>query len=160
MKKLTVVQMSFIALGAVINIIGGNIALALRLPVYLDSIGTFLTAALLGPVYGAIPGIISGIISGMTTDIYAFYFIPVQVITGLLAGVMFQTSWLEKWKLVFGTMCISIPGTIVGAGITAYVFGGITSSGSSILVVFLNKMGVNMVISAFAVQVLTDSAIT
>ena len=37
MKKLTVVQVCFIALSAVINIIGGNLALVLRLPIYLDS---------------------------------------------------------------------------------------------------------------------------
>ena len=44
MKKLTVVQVCFIALSAVINIIGGNLALVLRLPIYLDSIGTFLAS--------------------------------------------------------------------------------------------------------------------
>lgn len=156
MKKLTAIQLSFIALGAVINIIGGNIALALRLPVYLDGIGTVLVSALLGPVYGMIPGIVSGMISGITTDIYAFYFIPVQIVTGIMAGMMFKTSFMEKWKLGFGALCISIPGTVVGASITAYVFGGITSSGSSILVVLLNKLGMNMVASAFMVQVFTD----
>ncbi len=41
MKKLTVVQVCFIALSAVSYIIGGNLALVLRLPIYLDSIGTF-----------------------------------------------------------------------------------------------------------------------
>ena len=56
MKKLTVVQVCFIALSAVINIIGGNLALVLRLPIYLDSIGTFLASALLGPVGGVLAG--------------------------------------------------------------------------------------------------------
>ena len=59
MKKLTVVQVCFIALSAVINIIGGNLALVLRLPIYLDSIGTFLASALLGPVGGVLAGVVS-----------------------------------------------------------------------------------------------------
>ena len=81
MKKFTVVQVCFIALSAVINIIGGNLALVLRLPIYLDSIGTFLASALLGPVGGVLAGVVSGVISGITTDIYSLYFIPVQIVT-------------------------------------------------------------------------------
>ena len=56
MKKLTVVQVCFIALSAVINIIGGNLALVLRLPIYLDSIGTFLASALLVQLEEFLPG--------------------------------------------------------------------------------------------------------
>lgn len=156
MKKITVTQICFIALGAVINVIGGNLALMLRLPIYMDAIGTFLVAALLGPVYGVIPGIISGLIAGVSTDIYALYFIPVQIITGVMAGIVFKTSFVTKWKMVFGALFISVPGTLVSASIAAYVFGGVTSSGSSLLVVLLQKMGMNLVASAFLVQVLTD----
>lgn len=156
MKKITITQICFIALAAVINVIGGNLALMLRLPIYLDSIGTILAAALLGPLYGAIPGIISGVISGITTDIYALYFIPVQIITGIMTGIIFKTSFVTKWKMALGTIFISVPGTLVSASIAAYVFGGVTSSGSSVLVVLMNKMGMNLVASAFLVQVLTD----
>ena len=39
-----------------------------------------------------------------------------------------------------------------------YVFGGVTSSGSSILVTLLHKLGLNMVASAFVVQIVTDYA--
>lgn len=53
---------------------------------------------------------------------------------------------------------MSIAGTIISACITAYVFGGVTSSGSSILVTLLHKLGLNMVASAFVVQIVTDYA--
>ena len=155
MKKLTVVQVCFIALSAVINIIGGNLALVLRLPIYLDSIGTFLASALLGPVGGVLAGVVSGVISGITTDIYSLYFIPVQIVTGVAAGILFRTTLLKKWNIFLGAFCVSIAGTIISACITAYVFGGVTSSGSSILVTLL---GLNMVASAFVVQIVTDYA--
>ena len=158
MKKLTVVQVCFIALSAVINIIGGNLALVLRLPIYLDSIGTFLASALLGPVGGVLAGVVSGVISGITTDIYSLYFIPVQIVTGVAAGILFRTTLLKKWKIFLGAFCVSIAGTIISACITAYVFGGVTSSGSSILVTLLHKLGLNMVASAFVVQIVTDYA--
>ncbi len=66
------VKLTTLALCGVINILGGTIALLLRLPVYLDSIGTVLAAALFGPAAGLVPGLISGLISGMTSDVYAF----------------------------------------------------------------------------------------
>lgn len=158
MKKFTVVQVCFIALSAVINIIGGNLALVLRLPIYLDSIGTFLASALLGPVGGVLAGVVSGVISGITTDIYSLYFIPVQIVTGVAAGILFRTTLLKKWNIFLGAFCVSIAGTIISACITAYVFGGVTSSGSSILVTLLHKLGLNMVASAFVVQIVTDYA--
>ena len=156
MKKITAFQICFIAFCTVMNLVGGSIALMLKLPIYLDSIGTFLTAALLGPAYGVIPGILSGIISGGSTDIYAFYFIPVQIMTGIMAGFVFKTSWIKKWKTPIGVLFISFPGTAVSAVITAFLFGGVTSSGSSILVVLLHKLGMNLVTSVFIVQALTD----
>lgn len=73
-KKMTVNQMVLIALAACINTAGGQAALALRLPVYLDSIGTILAGILLGPIYGMLPNLLSGILMGMTTDIYSLYF--------------------------------------------------------------------------------------
>lgn len=158
MKKLTVVQVCFIALSAVINIIGGNLALVLRLPIYLDSIGTFLASALLGPVGGVLAGVVSGVISGITTDIYSLYFIPVQIVTGVAAGILFRTTLLKKWNIFLGVFCVSIAGTVISACITAYVFGGVTSSGSSILVTLLHKLGLHMVASAFVVQIVTDYA--
>lgn len=85
-KKMTVNQMVLIALAACINTAGGQAALALRLPVYLDSIGTILAGILLGPVYGMLPNLLSGILMGMTTDIYSLYFAPVGMVTDLWRG--------------------------------------------------------------------------
>lgn len=49
-----------------INIVGAFLALNLRLPVYLDSIGTVLVSGLLGPVYGMVTGVLGSLISGIT----------------------------------------------------------------------------------------------
>ena len=145
-------KLTTLALCGVINILGGTIALLLRLPVYLDSIGTVLAAALFGPAAGLVPGLISGLISGMTSDVYAFYYIPVQLVIGLVAGLVFRRlrpshtagSRSESlslrsmgWKLFPAALVISLPGTVVSSTITAVVFGGITSSGSTVLVLSL-----------------------
>ena len=68
-----------IAFSVVLNLIGGQLALLLRLPIYLDSIGTIFSAALLGPFYGMFPSLLSGVILGMTSDIYSLYYAPVGI---------------------------------------------------------------------------------
>ena len=73
-QKLTAYHLSMIAFSVVLNLIGGQLALLLRLPIYLDSIGTIFSAALLGPFYGMFPSLLSGVILGMTSDIYSLYY--------------------------------------------------------------------------------------
>ena len=162
-KKMTVNQMVLIALAACINAAGGQAALALRLPVYLDSVGTILAGILLGPVYGMLPSLLSGILMGMTADIYSLYFAPVGMITGFMAGLasrgmpelMGHTSWS---RLFLASAMITIPGTVVSALICAGLFVGITSSGSTILVQLLSHTPLGMTASVFLVQILTDFA--
>ena len=55
-----------IAIG--INIAVGQIVLVLKLPVFLDSIGTVMVAALCGPWAGALTGALSNIIWGVAID--------------------------------------------------------------------------------------------
>ena len=155
-RKFTVVKQCMIAIGIVINIVGAFLALNLRLPVYLDSIGTVLVSGLLGPVYGMVTGVLGSLISGITFDIYSLYYAPVQLFTGLMAGLVFRTVWLKGWRLPIGSLAVSLPTSVVSAMITAFLFGGITSSGSSYLVVLMNNLGLNLTLSCFLVQVLTD----
>lgn len=158
MNRESTKKMTLIALAVVINYIGGQIALMLRLPIYLDSIGTILIGALLGPWCGLLPAFLSGILGGITTDIYAIYFMPVGMITGLVTGYVFKKGLLKRWKMPLGTAIITIPGTVLSASISAFLFGGATSSGSSFFVLFLRKIGLNTVASAFVIQIFTDYA--
>lgn len=53
---------------------------------------------------------------------------------------------------------ITLPGTIVSSIICAVLFGGLTSSGSSLLIQLLSKVGMPMTASVFLVQIITDYA--
>lgn len=156
MKHLNTLNITVIALAAVINVVGGQLALVLKLPIYLDMMGTLLVALLLGPIYGMIPGLISGILLGVTMDVYALYFLPVQLITGFVAGCMFKTKWMTRGRGLLGTWAITLPGTLVSATIAAFLFGGFTSSGSSVIVLLLRNLGFHEIASVFMVQVVTD----
>lgn len=153
---ISVRKMCVVALAIVLNVIGGQIALMLHLPIYLDSMGTIMIAMLCGPVYGMLPPLLYGLVMGFTLDIYSLYFMPVGLMLGLMTGLVSKYFSLKKWRMIPGAMLITIPGTIVSAVITAVLFGGITSSGSTVIVQVLNKAGLGLTASVFIVQILTD----
>ena len=153
---ISVRKLCVIALAIVLNVIGGQIALLFHLPIYLDSMGTIMIAMLYGPVYGMLPPLLYGLVMGFTLDIYSLYFMPVGLMLGLMTGLVSKYFPLKKWRMIPGAMLITIPGTIVSAVITAVLFGGITSSGSTVIVQVLNKAGLGLTASVFIVQILTD----
>ena len=157
MKKMTTLKQCVIAMAVVLNMVGAFIALTLQIPIYLDSIGTVLVASLLGPMYGAVTGLLSGLLSGLTFDIYSLYYIPAQILTGYMAGMIYRKTRCMHGKVFpLGVLGISIPTSIASAIVTAFVFSGFTSSNSTYLVVVMNKMGISLVMSCFIVQALTD----
>jgi energy-coupling factor transport system substrate-specific component len=74
-----------------INIAVGAICQSLRLPIYLDSIGTVLVGALAGPWAGALTGILANLIWSLLpvpggAGPVAAFFAPVAGVIGLMAG--------------------------------------------------------------------------
>lgn len=158
MKKMTTLKQCVMAMAVVLNVVFAFLALAFQLPIYLDSIGTVFIGSLLGPLYGAVTGLLSGAVIGVTFDVYALYYIPAQILTGCAAGFIYGTRCMEKKSFPLGVLAISLPTSIASAIVTAFVFAGITSSNSTYLVLAMNKLGVSMVLSCFAVQMITDYA--
>lgn len=157
-KSMNTRNITLVAMGISLNIIGALVALTLRLPIYLDSIGTILVACLLGPKFAVMTGVCGSLVSGMTFDPYSLYFAPVQISTGLLAGLMYEKGFLKGIKTPLGVFIFTLPTSIISATIAAYLFGGVTSSGSSYIVQVLNHFNVPMVVSVFVTQVFTDYA--
>ena len=116
---ISVKKLSIIALAIALNVVGGQIALLLHLPIYLDSIGTILIAVIYGPFYGILPPLLYGLVMGFTIDIYSLYFMPVGIILGLTTGLVSHAIHLRGKMIVPGALIITIPGTI---GLTASVF--------------------------------------
>ena len=157
MKSISVKNISLIGLGISINVVGSFIAYTLKLPIYLDSIGTIFIAAILGPNYAMISGVLGSIVSGITFDVYSIYFAPVQITTGLLSGIMFRKGFLDGVKTPLGTFIFVLPTSIISAMIAAIVFEGVTSAGSSYIVQALEVLSIgNLFSNIFLTQIITD----
>ncbi|EGT2229194.1 ECF transporter S component, partial [Clostridioides difficile] len=81
---------------------------------------------------------------------------PVQISTGLLAGIAFKKNFLRGLKTPLGVLLFAIPTSIISSIISAFLFGGMTSSGSSYIVQILKVLGLGDVFSVFVTQVFTD----
>ena len=151
-------KISLASMAVAINLIGGLIAFTLRLPIYMDSLGTVMIAFLFGPIWGAAVGLLSSLVNGILFDYYSFFFLPAQVLLGLLVGSLkgLQTGSFAKKCLL--TLVVSLPVSVVSAIIAAKVFGTITSSGSSYIVQILRVWGLPDVSAVFLVQFITDYA--
>ncbi|SHH64936.1 energy-coupling factor transport system substrate-specific component [Anaerosphaera aminiphila DSM 21120] len=154
--KIDTKKLTFISFCISINIVGSFLAFLLKLPIYLDSIGTVFISLLYGPFAGALTGALSSATSGMIFDVYSFYFIPVQIVLGILMGLsknILNRSIKQKVVRVF---LISIPISLLGAIVVTLIFDGVTSSGSAYIVQFLRALGLKTITSVFITQFITD----
>lgn len=143
------------ALFVAINVILASIALYSRLPIYMETLGTMLGVRLLGLKYGIGIAIASALVNSLY-DVYAVYFLPTAIIVAIMVEFLLRSNKMNEWNDFIKAGVVSVPSATMGAMIAAFVFGGITSSGSSIILAFLNKMGLSLVMSAFVVQIATE----
>jgi hypothetical protein len=79
--------LALIPMAIAINIAVGQLVAVLKLPVYLDSIGTVLVGALIGPWVALITGALSNIIwTLLGINPPAIWFAPVAAVIGVIAG--------------------------------------------------------------------------
>ncbi|NWF65571.1 MAG: ECF transporter S component [Chloroflexi bacterium] len=146
-----------IPIAIAINIAVGQIVLVLKLPVYLDSIGTVMVAVLCGPWAGALTGALSNIIWGIAIDPGAFPWWPVAAMIGYMAGRMAQWSFFKSWwKVVATGFVVALTAAIVSTPIGVYLFGGITASGSSFITAYLMQTGSDMISAVFSTNFLVE----
>ncbi len=155
-SKLTTQVITMIALAIVMNYIGGQIALAFKLPIFLDSIGTLMVASMFGPIIGMLPPLVSGLLGTITGDIFALYFLPVGLIIGFMGGIVLKKMRPYGWWIIPAAFLITLPGTIVSSAINAILFGGITSSGNTVLIQILARTPLGLTGAVVVVQVLFD----
>lgn len=138
-----------IPIGVATNFVGGQVANLLKLPIYLDSIGTILVGALCGGLPGALAGAISNVINSITNPTTMAYAI-ISVGIGLAAGWFSRIGWFRKmWKALVTVIPFALIGGGGGALITIWLFGGLTPSGNSIIVAALHATGIDLTTAVY-----------
>jgi energy-coupling factor transport system substrate-specific component len=154
----TMMALLLIPIAIAVNIVGGQIAVLLKLPVYLDTIGTLLIAILAGPWVGALTGLLSNLINGIFDPTFIPFAI-VSIVVGLVAGFFSRVKLFSTvWKTVLAGILIGLVAAIVSAPIVAYLFGGVTGSGSTLITGVFLAAGQSLIESVLTSSIITDLA--
>jgi energy-coupling factor transport system substrate-specific component len=162
-----------IALCAALNFAIGNIVYLVKLPIYLDSIGTILCALLLVPdrtaaiVCAFTAGFIGVILSGLVINPFLPWFIfsvlAIVLVSALLTGRATETFRARPLplapfiaKVVIYGVITGIASAVVSAPVVVYLFGGVTGSGTAFVVAFFLKTGQQLLNSALLSGLTTE----
>jgi energy-coupling factor transport system substrate-specific component len=140
-RHLPTIALALVPRAVALNLALGAIAGALKLPVFLDSVGTILVAALVGPWAGVMTGIASNTVLGLLYSPQLFAFIPVTIVIGLLAGA---AGRIGAFRSLAGAaaagLAIGVAAALASVPIVIALFGGVTPSGTGIITVALRAV--------------------
>ncbi len=141
-SKLSSYNLAFMVICIAINMVEGQAVSMLKLPIFLDSIGTVLCAILAGPWMAVATGLLTNLLWGLLTGPIAAAFAPVAMMIGLSAGLLARAGWFNNLpKVVVSSVVITLALTLVAIPIRSYLFGGATGSGADFVVAYLHAMG-------------------
>ena len=135
-----------------INLVGGTIASTLKLPLFLDMIGTIVTAALAGPWVAAAVGFLTNLFLAIVTNPVYLPYSVVSILCGLVAGYMIKAGLFKKWwGVVLTWLVVVLVSVAASSTITVLVFGGATgATGTSIITATLLAASKKLVQSVVA----------
>lgn len=141
-KTFSTVTLALIAFAIVLNMAIGQLVSLLKLPIFLDSIGTILVGILAGPLAGGLTGLLTNLIWGLISSPVAAAFAPVAMVIGVVAGLCAKYGLFKTWWLVIiAGVVITIFNAIVAVPIRLYMFGGITGSGADFMTAYMLALG-------------------
>jgi energy-coupling factor transport system substrate-specific component len=133
--------LAIIPMGIALNLAIGLAVTALKLPIFLDAIGTVLFTLLCGWRIGATVGVLSFVIGGLLNPLMP-YFVFTQFMIALVAGFSAgRGGFKATWRTIITGVAIGYIAALVSAPVIAIVFGGVTNSGESLVTAFLVKTG-------------------
>lgn len=140
-KDFNTMTWTLIPVAMVIDIVIGQLVSTLKLPLFLDTIGTILVGIVCGPWAGALTGAVSHIVWGLFTPSILPFF-PVAAWIGFAAGVCARYGLFRSWwKAVIVGLILAVTTSFVATPIVVYVFGGIEGFGTTAIKAVLVKSG-------------------
>ena len=148
-----------------INLIGATLCSALKLPLFLDMIGTIVVACLSGPWVAALTGLLTNLFLALVANPVYLPYAAVSVLCGLVVGYMVKAGLFhKKWGVVVIWLVCTFVNAISASLITTFVYGGATGvNGTSVLtatLVVAMKDILASVISSSLIENLLDKGIT
>lgn len=148
---------ALLPLAAALNITGGWLTSALKIPLYLDSLGTIWAACLGGPLAGAATALISGLISAAANSPIWLCFLPPALLVGLVAGYLSRQGFMRNLGLAaLMGIILGLTAALASAPIAAYVLHGSSGGGTDLVVAAFRLAGLSTLHACLAQSLATD----
>lgn len=143
--------MTFCAIA--VNIVLGIVTSLLKLPFYLDTLGTILTAVMIGPLPGAIVGALTNTITGFIYSMRDIPFALVSIAVALIAGFIAKQFKFNLITAIVTGLILSIVAPLIGTPIGIALYGGLTGTVSDVIVMALKKAGASLFTASFVTKI-------
>ena len=101
------IKMFFVCIiGLAINMVGYMIVNAAHLPIYLDSVGTVIIAAIGGYLPGIIAGLATNLLKGAIYSTENVYYAVINVLIAVCTGYFSRRGLLKKPLSILGYVCV------------------------------------------------------
>ena len=140
--------------GLLLNVIPAKLAIALGIPLYLDCIGTVLTAMLGGYLPAVIVGFLLNAINGLSDPVTTYYGV-ISILIAVFATIFFHKRFFSKaWKMFIVIFTFALLGGGLGSVFTYFLFG--FNFGEGVSAPFANAFHDVMHFSKYTSQFLAD----
>lgn len=155
-ENFTLFQLLIIPIGVAINYVGGNLAILLKLPLFLDVIGTCFASLVAGPWIGAFTGILTNSMIGITQPM-AFMSIHVQIVIALTVAALAHFGMLNRvWKFALSCLILVIMTLCASLATQIFLLGGVTGSMTDIVTAAVVRSGLPMWMGVAATQFVSN----
>ncbi len=152
----TLISVLLIPVAVAINFVGGQLAMALKLPIYLDSIGTILVGLIAGPWVGAATGLLTSVMNGILAPTY-IGFAPISILIGITAGLLSKYKMMSNpIKIVVSIIIMLLVVTLPQVPIIIYGYNGATGTGSAAVTAAFMKAGDPLWIAVWKSTILSE----
>lgn len=158
----TTVAWVLIPVAVGINVVGGTLTNVLRIPLFLDVIGTILLAILAGPFVAIVGGVLTNVVLSFTASPTFLPFGLVQAAIAIVVGYMALLGWFRVQEssdylwIVVAALVVTATAVVTSAPIVVLVFGGVTGGPTSVITGFFLATGQQLLESVLATQFIVE----
>ncbi len=156
----TLLALLLIPVGVSLNVVGYQLSTILKLPVFMDQIGTIMVSMIAGPWIGLLAGLLGNLVNGMINPI-AIGFSVVSMSVGFVSG------YLSKWRfytnivgVIISCILLTIVAAFPAAIVTVFLFGGVTGAGTDLLTATFLATGTELWNSVVSTNLISGSVNT
>lgn len=122
-KKTIIFVITHMVLCVCLNLLGHALSTGLGLPFWLDSVGTAVMAAHMGPVPGAIVGMITNVIMSLAGQEFIVYAI-VNMAVGIVVGISYPKDLTDYFQIVITAALTAVVAIVISTPLNILFYDG------------------------------------